>query len=55
MNSEMKCKNCSFSNQKEEIFYTINLAVKNISTIEQSFAKLIQEELISDFRCSNCG
>jgi hypothetical protein len=34
MNSEMKCKNCGFSNQKEEIFYTINLAVKNINTIE---------------------
>ena len=48
------CKVCNFSKQNIELFFNLSLEVKHCANITESFEKMISEEIISEYLCSNC-
>jgi ubiquitin carboxyl-terminal hydrolase 34 len=48
------CKGCGFEKVNEEAFNNLSLEVKNLSNLNESFEKFIEEEIISEYMCDKC-
>ena len=53
--SSLICENCKYISNRFEDYYNLTLEVKNINNLKDSLLKLNVPEVISDFKCSNCG
>jgi ubiquitin carboxyl-terminal hydrolase 34 len=49
------CSKCGQAKDREEIFYSLSVDIKNSKTLPESLKKLIQGETINDFRCDFCN
>lgn len=50
----MTCSACGNVKSKHELFYTQSLRVEGCKKLADSFAKVIEGETISDFKCDAC-
>jgi len=53
--SMMRCTNCGYKRTRKEKFLYQSLEVKNLKDIQEGFEELIKDEVISDYKCANCG
>ena len=51
----MTCSGCGAAKQRSENFYPLSLEIKGFKTIEESFKKYIEGEVISDYQCDSCN
>lgn len=54
MANQIICTSCGDVRSKDEAFHHISLEVKNLRSVEESLARYIDGETISDFHCSAC-
>ncbi len=52
--SQLICPECGKVKNKAEDFYNLSLTVKDIKGMYESLQKLLEGEVISDFRCDGC-
>ena len=55
MSDSIKCESCNYTSNKFESFYDLSIEVKDVDNLMSSLEKLIQEEIVDDFKCSNCS
>lgn len=53
--NQLKCSSCGMVRNRIEQFYNLSVEVKNQTTLNQSFEKLITPEIINDFKCEGCN
>ena len=52
--TSIQCESCHYISNKFEDFYSLTLEVKDIKNLDDSLKKLIEPEIIKDFKCDNC-
>ena len=52
--SLITCNLCKHSSYKFEDFYCLSVEIKNFTKLQKSLEKLIEPEIIEDYKCSNC-
>lgn len=53
--SQMSCSGCNAVKERSESFYPLSLEIKGFKSIDDSFKKYIQGEVISDYQCDSCN
>lgn len=53
--TQLICEECGNKKEKEELFYSLSLEVKNMKNIYESLEKYIAGEVISDYLCEKCN
>lgn len=52
---QLICSECGSKKEREELFYSLSLEVKNMKSIYESLDKYIAGEVISDYFCEKCN
>ncbi|EGR29288.1 ubiquitin carboxyl-terminal hydrolase family protein, putative [Ichthyophthirius multifiliis] len=52
--SSLTCLQCGSTTSRDELFYTLSLTVNGCNNLNESFQKMIEGEIISDYLCDNC-
>lgn len=52
--NQFTCKTCGYVKENVEMFYNLSLNVKHCKNLQDSFEKMKEEEIISEYLCGNC-
>ena len=52
--NQMICPNCGKVKNRIEDFYNLSLGIKGINSIGKALEKMIEGEVINDYKCSGC-
>jgi ubiquitin carboxyl-terminal hydrolase 34 len=55
MVNQLVCKECGKAKDKLDKFLTLSVTVQEVKTLQESLAKLIEGETVSDYGCSGCN
>lgn len=50
----MICPNCGKVKNRIEDFFNLSLGIKGINSIGKALEKMIEGEVINDYKCSGC-
>ena len=53
--SQMVCKECGKVKNRKEDYYNLTLTVKDLKSVDESLAKLVEGEVINDYKCAGCN
>lgn len=54
LTNTLTCSKCMKAKHREEIFYSLQVDIKNSKTLTDSLKKVCQGEIINDYRCEFC-
>jgi len=52
--TSIQCQSCHHISNKFEDFYNLTLEIEKINKLDASLEKLIESEIIEDYKCDNC-